>query len=92
MLRTYKVPENIQVDIVINGLEGEAKRLLILLEKDRSTVDQIFVTLEDLYGDKILASVLHSLCFSCRQEPQETVSEFALRLQELFKKLQNKDP
>lgn len=44
MFRMYKAPENTRVDPVINGLEGEAKRhILILPERGRSTVDQMFV-------------------------------------------------
>lgn len=38
------------------------------------------------------ASVLRSICFSCRQEASETVAEFSLRLQELFLKLQKDTP
>lgn len=38
------------------------------------------------------ASVIHSLCFNCRQEPNECLCEFAQRLQKLFTKLEKRDP
>ena len=92
MFKMCRVHENVQLDLIINCLEGEAKRqILILDDRERNSPDQIFVVLKELYGDQMSASVLRPLCFDCKQEPNETVSEFTLRLQELFQKLKNSD-
>ncbi|XP_062384564.1 uncharacterized protein LOC134071743 [Sardina pilchardus] len=92
MFRMYKIPDSVQVDFILNQLEGDAKRqILVTAVENRNTAKKVFDRLQDLYGDKMSASVLRSLCFSCRQQPSETVSDFSLRLQELFKKLQQKD-
>lgn len=93
MCNMFNLSVSAQTDMVLNSLEGEAKRhILILEEGDRATVQQIFSALNELYGNSMPASTLRSLCFSCKQEPTETVMEFSLRLQELFQKLKKRDP
>lgn len=92
MFRMYKIPDTVQVDFILSHLEGEAKRQIMVVPlEQRDTAKRIFERLQTLYGDKMSISVLRSLCFSCRQESTETVSEFSLRLQELFKKLRQRD-
>lgn len=91
--RMFNLASNVQADVAIQSLEGEAKRqVLILPETERDAFEKIVTVLKELYGDKMPASVLRSMCFSCRQELPETVQEFALRLQELFQKLRKRDP
>lgn len=93
MFNVQYIPVTHQVDLVLSGLEGEAKReILILPIEQRNTVKLIFDKLDELYGDRLPASVLRSLYFSCTQEARETTRTFALRLQELFRRLQNRDP
>ena len=92
MFRMYRIPDTLQVDFVLSHLEGETKRqILVVAAGERDTTEKVFKRLKSLYGDKMSASVLRSLCFSCRQELTETVPDFSLRLQELFKKLKEKD-
>lgn len=92
MFRMYKIPDTVQVDFILSNLEGEAKRqILVVPLEQRDTVEKIFKRLQTLYGDKMPIPVLRSLCFSCRQESMEAVSDFSLRLQELFKKLRQRD-
>ena len=93
MFSMFNLAAYAQTDMVLNSLEGEAKRHILLLEQgDRTTVEQIFSVLNDLYGNRMPTSSLRSMCFSCKQEPAETVMEFSLRLQELFQKLKKRDP
>lgn len=93
MFKMCNVPCDVQVELIINNLEGEAKRqIFILSDEERDSAQKIFSVLKELYGDQMPASVLRSLCFSCKQLPSETVPEFTLRRQDLFCKLQKKDP
>ena len=92
MFRIQNIPQDIQTELVLNSLEGEARRqIMILVEDNRDTVAKLFNQLSQLYGDKVPASVLRSMYFNCRQEARETVRAFALRLQELFQRLKKKD-
>ena len=93
MFTVQYIPDTHRVDLVLSGLEGEAKReILILPAEQRQTARLIFDKLDELYGDRVPASVLRSLYFSCTQAAGETTRTFALRLQETFRRLQNKDP
>lgn len=92
MFRIQNIPPNMQKELVLSLLEGEARRqIMILSENNRDTVDKLFNHLSKLYGDKVPASVLRSMYFNCRQESRESVRAFALRLQELFQRLKKKD-
>lgn len=92
MFRIQNIPPNMQKELVLSSLDGEARRqIMILSQNDRDTVDKLFDHLGKLYGDKVPASVLRSMYFNCRQESRETVRAFSLRLQELFQRLKKKD-
>lgn len=57
---------------------GRLRQVLILPDEERSTVDQMFTVLDELYGSRVLASVIRALCFNCKQDPKESVCEFTL--------------
>lgn len=87
------VPPDFRAELTLCYLEGKAKReILILPQNRRDTPEKIFTELDKLYGDKVTASVLRSQFFNAKQQPQEDISTFALRLQEDFNRLKNKDP
>ena len=48
--------------------------------------------LSELYGDNTHISILRAQFFNCRQEPNQSLSTFSLRLHELFPRLKQKDP
>ncbi|KAL2097871.1 hypothetical protein ACEWY4_007078 [Coilia grayii] len=92
MFRIQNIPPNMQKELVLSSLEGEARRqVMILAENNRDTTEKLFDHLGQLYGDKVPASVLRSMYFNCRQESRESVRAFSLRLQELFQRLKRKD-
>lgn len=79
--------------MTVSGLEGEAKRNILILDETKSKRPEIlFQVLSDLYGDKRSIAAIHLLCFSHRQDPEGEVANFSLRLQGLFQKLRKRDP
>lgn len=93
ILRAQVWTEAQQCDFVLSTLEGEARReVLILEENERATPAVIFRFLNELFGDREFVGSLRSLFFDCRQKPAETVRPYALRLRELGKRLQTRDP
>lgn len=86
--RMYGIPAENQLDWVLNCLEGEAKREVAILPHDqKNTVTKVFKKLQDLYATAVPASVSRSLFFNCRQQAEESVRAFALRLQECWQKM-----
>lgn len=72
--------------------EGEAKREILTLEgENRNTPKKIFNVLFPLYGDNTHVSTLRTQFFKCRQEPQQSLRSFSLRLRELFFRLKQRD-
>lgn len=53
---------------------------------------KIFDVLYTLYGDNTHASILRAQFFNCRQETNQSLRSFSLRLRELFSRLKQKDP
>lgn len=81
-----------KADLLMGFLDGEAKREILTLEKSgRNTPKKIFAVLSTLYGDSIHVSVLRAQFFNCRQEPNQSLRSFSLRLRELFFRLKRKD-
>lgn len=92
LISVYAVNEAQGVCLVLGALNGNAKReILVLEEGDRDKVSKIFTALAKLYGDKLPLSVLRSKFFSCRQQPNEALREYALRLRELYRQLEERD-
>lgn len=82
------VPIEFRAELIICCLEGEAKRdILILPLEKRSTAKQLFNELGKLDGDRATALVLRSQFFNARQEAQEDIGSFALRLKKHFLRL-----
>lgn len=90
--RMYAVPVESRLDWVINCLDGEARReVAILPDSEKDTVAKVFQKLQDLYASPASASVARSLFFNCRQQSEESVRVFALRLQECWQKMMVSD-
>lgn len=90
--RMYGIPAESQLDWVLSCLEGEAKReVAILPAGEKNTVEKVFTKLSSLYSSAVPASVSRSLFFNCRQQAEESVRAFALRLQESWQKMMIKD-
>lgn len=86
--RMYGIPAANQLDWVLNSIEGEAKREVAILPQDqKDTVQKVFEKLEGLYSCTVPASASRSLFFNCRQQAEESVRTFALRLQECWQKM-----
>lgn len=76
---------------MLGALQGEAKReILVLPEIERDKASKIFAVLTKVYGDQVPLSVLRSKFFSCRQQANETLRTFALRLRELHRRIQGR--
>lgn len=80
------------VSLVLGALEGEAKReILVLPETARDKASKIFAVLTKVYGDQVPLSVLRSKFFSCRQQANETLRTFALRLREMHRRIEMRE-
>lgn len=92
MLTLQPIRDTQKADFVLGLLDGEAKREILALDRtDRNTSKKIFDALSDLYGDNIHVSTLRTQFFNCRQEPNQSLRAFSLRLRELFSRLKQKD-
>lgn len=90
--RMYQVPVESQLDWVLSSLEGEAKReIAILPAEEKDSAQQVFNRLKALYVCPAPASVVRSLFFNCRQQAEESVRHFALRLQECWQRMMVQD-
>ena len=75
----------------IRYLCGEAKREILVLPKThRETFKQVLEHLENIYGEKVPVTTLMSNFYSRSQFPQESLRTYALALQELVGKINNK--
>lgn len=92
MLSFQPLTDSQKADILLNLLEGEAKREILTLERQgRDTPKKIFDVLHVLYGENTHVSVLRTRFFNCRQQPQESLKSFSLQLRELFLMLKQRD-
>ena len=92
MLSFQPIRDSQKADFVLGLLEGEAKREILTLDRtDRNNPRKIFEVLSELYGDNTHASTLRAQFFNCRQEPNQSLRSFSLRLRELFSRLKQKD-
>lgn len=92
MLGFQPIDDAQKADLIMGFLDGEAKREILTLEKTcRNTPRKIFAVLSTLYGDSTHVSVLRAQFFNCRQEPNQSLRSFSLRLRELFLRLKRKD-
>lgn len=92
MLSFQPLSDAQKADLIMGFLDGEAKREVLTLDKTgRNTPRKIFAVLSTLYGDTTHVSVLRAQFFNCRQEPNQSLRSFSLRLRELFLRLKRKD-
>lgn len=91
MFNIYPLSEVQKVSVLMNNLDGEAKReVLALPGAQRSTADQILSFLEGVYGDVVPVASLRAQFFTRKQRTDENVRQFALGLQELSNRLENR--
>lgn len=92
MLRAQGLNQQQQTDFVLGALEGEAKRELQLVNpRDRDTGQKVLDVLEKLYAKPATKAQLRASFFNCRQQADESVNAFILRLRELFCRWQERD-
>lgn len=92
MISFQPISDSQKANFVLGLLDGEAKREILILERAcRNMPKKIFDVLSALYGDNTHVSTLRTQYFNCRQEPQQTLRSFALRLRELFSRLRQRE-
>lgn len=91
MFNIYPFSEVQKVSAVISNLDGEAKReVLALPAAQRMTAEQILSFLKSIYGDTVPLATLRAQFFTRKQRTDENVRQFALALQELSNRLDNR--
>lgn len=92
MFNMYPFSEAQKVSALINNLDGEAKReVLALSVAQRTTAEQILLFLKNSYGDIVPLATLRAQFFTRKQRTDENVRQFALALQELSNRLENRN-
>ncbi|XP_063772242.1 uncharacterized protein LOC134909372 [Pseudophryne corroboree] len=92
MFRLYPLSETQQVEILIGQLKGTALKEVTLWPVDqRKTVVRILNQLATTFDTRTL-SELKVAFYTRKQQPGETLRDFALSLQEALKALQSLDP
>lgn len=91
-LRAQGLSGQQKVDFVLNALEGDAKREVLLAEEGKRNTDaNIFTLLQALYGGAESVAQLRAQFFQCRQGTEEGVASFTLRLRELHQRWRTVD-
>lgn len=87
--RLFQIPTERLADLAINALEGEARRaVMVLPEKDRDSRTAIVLRLESLYGQSTPIAELRRRLYTRSQHDQETMSQYAVALQEIWCQLE----
>ena len=82
-----------KIDFVLNALEGDPKREVLLLSAaDRDTDDKILDFLANLYQPPQSIAYIRDQFFSCKQDSEEGVSSFILRFREFYSRWGIVDP
>ncbi|XP_077117068.1 uncharacterized protein LOC143773546 [Ranitomeya variabilis] len=91
-LKIYNISPDLEVDIALTALEGEARRNVCLQpELTRSTLKELVKFLEEIYGETASAGHLRAKFFSKLQREEEGISQYATALQEVFEEVQRKE-
>lgn len=91
MFKLYPLREEQKVEIVIGQLKGPALReVRAWAEKERKTAEDIFRKLGSILDARTI-SELRSRLYSRKQQPQESLREFALALQEAMRAVQDRE-
>ncbi|XP_063820175.1 uncharacterized protein LOC135062022 [Pseudophryne corroboree] len=89
----YRVPDDLQVPLALNSLEGEARRTILLRPDDeREELEEIYSILGDIYGDTSSAGTLRQRLFGRFQREDESIPQYANALQEMMGEVRRKDP
>lgn len=92
LLEVNVLTEPQKVNILIGALSGLPKRQInVLTEDERDRATKIFRVLDKLYVKTVPIAALRSQFFSCVQKPGEAIEAYALRMKELYRKLQQHD-
>lgn len=92
MLTFQPIRETQKADFILGLLDGDARREILTLDRsERNTPKKIFDALFALYGDNTHVSTLRTQFYNCRQEPNQSLRAFSLKLRELFSRLKQKD-
>ncbi len=92
MFNIYPFSEVQKVSALVSNLDGEAKReVLALPAAQRATSEQILTFLKGIYGDIASLATLRSQFFTRKQRTDENVRQYALALQELSNRLENRE-
>ena len=92
-LRAQQLNDEQRVDFVLNALQGEARREIVLLASaEKNTAELVLTALEKLYGENISLAQLRTHFFTCRQQADERVGLFVLRLRECLSRWRAKEP
>lgn len=91
-LRLYNLATDLQADVALNALEGDARRTIMLRpEEERKTLDAIFSILESIYGETSGTGTLRSRFFTRFQREDETIPQFANALQEIWAHIRKRE-
>lgn len=91
MFNIYPFSEVQKVSALISNLDGEAKREVLALPiAQRTTAEQMLSFLKSIYGDIVPLATLCAQFFTRKQRTDENVRQFALALQELSNRLENR--
>lgn len=91
-VRIYNVSPELQVEIALAALEGEARRNVLLQpEATRNTLQEMVRFLEEIYGETASAGHLRAKFFYRIQREDEGVSQYATALQEVLAEVQKKE-
>lgn len=93
MLRAQGLDAQQKVDFVLWGLDGVAKRQVMLLDADkRGSARAILDELKRLYGQPCSLAHVRVQFFQCRQKEDESVEMYVLRFRELFNRWKESEP
>lgn len=92
MLRAQGLTPQQQADFLLGALEGEAKRELHLVEpENKNTGQKVLEALDKIYAKPATKAKLRANFFNCKQQTEESVNAFILRLRELFSRWRERD-
>lgn len=93
MLRAQGLDAQQKVDFVLWGLDGVAKRQVMLLNRDqRGSSRAILDELKRLYGQPGSLAHIRVQFFQCRQKEDESVEMYVLRFKELLNQWKESEP
>lgn len=93
MLRAQGLDDQQKVDFVLWGLDGVAKRQVMLLDAaTRGSSRAVLDELKKLYGQPCSLTHVRVQFFQCRQEDNESVEMYVLRFREILNRWKESEP